>query len=335
MTAGVVALAAAVIALASAVASAAVLRMIRRNPPPRQRRGRRKSGELVPLAGGLAIVPVVAAAWLLAAALGIAPGGAVAALVMAGLASLALQEMRTGMPPLYRYTAQAIAVVLGLIFLPGSGRVFQGLLSATLDLVFATLVWMAAMQAVAWHDRREGQIAIWLVSTGLGAAATAALAGDRDSGALALGSAMAAAALGYLPWAWPPARLLLGLVGTIPLGYAVAWLLLGLSGRGHWAAALILSAPLLGHLVEAAIDARGARRAAAPAAAPSRKRAAALRARSPGADLARILGSEILLAGLAAVSVFWPWPALLAAAPIVLRLRRSLAGLSGLGFLGI
>jgi len=52
--------------------------------------------------------------------------------------------------------------------------------------------------------------------------------------------AVAAAMAGFLLWNWHPARIFLGDVGSIPLGFLLGWLLLDLAARGLWQAALIL-----------------------------------------------------------------------------------------------
>jgi UDP-N-acetylmuramyl pentapeptide phosphotransferase/UDP-N-acetylglucosamine-1-phosphate transferase len=54
------------------------------------------------------------------------------------------------------------------------------------------------------------------------------------------GLALSGAALGFLWWNWHPARIFLGDVGSVPLGFVIGGLLLGLVGAGYWAAALIL-----------------------------------------------------------------------------------------------
>jgi UDP-N-acetylmuramyl pentapeptide phosphotransferase/UDP-N-acetylglucosamine-1-phosphate transferase len=54
------------------------------------------------------------------------------------------------------------------------------------------------------------------------------------------GASIAAAALGFLPWNWHPARLFLGDVGSVALGFLLGWLLLRLAAEGQWAAAVIL-----------------------------------------------------------------------------------------------
>ncbi len=51
---------------------------------------------------------------------------------------------------------------------------------------------------------------------------------------------LAAATLGFLVWNWAPAKLFLGDVGSVALGYLLGWLLLGAAVDGDWAAALIL-----------------------------------------------------------------------------------------------
>jgi UDP-N-acetylmuramyl pentapeptide phosphotransferase/UDP-N-acetylglucosamine-1-phosphate transferase len=48
------------------------------------------------------------------------------------------------------------------------------------------------------------------------------------------------AAIGFLVWNWSPARIFLGDVGSVPLGYVLGFLLLDLAVRGHWRIALIL-----------------------------------------------------------------------------------------------
>ena len=41
-------------------------------------------------------------------------------------------------------------------------------------------------------------------------------------------------------WNWAPARIFLGDVGSVPLGYLIGFLLLCVGGRGQWKIALIL-----------------------------------------------------------------------------------------------
>ena len=43
-----------------------------------------------------------------------------------------------------------------------------------------------------------------------------------------------------MAWNWHPAKVFLGDVGSVPLGFLLGWLLLELAARGFWTAALIL-----------------------------------------------------------------------------------------------
>ncbi len=322
-----------VIMTATAMACFAVVEATRRTPLPRQGRRSKKVADMVPQGGGIAIIPVLSIGWITCILLGVAPACAGAAtLGIAGLAAVSLQDMRVGVAPLYLYTSQTIAVVLGLTFLPGAGHVFHSWLPVTLDLMVTTALWIGMMQAMPWNDRREGLSAISLLVIGIGTAAVAFLGGDQDSGALGLGVVLAAVAIGYLPWAWPPSRLLLGTVGTIPLGYAMAWLLASLAGTGQWAAALILPGHLLGRLIWSARDRIASGRGLPHASAPTPRRPSKPKPTPPGEGLAKIMIADAVLIGLACLSTIWPWPALLAASLVVLKLTRSLTGLSGLGF---
>ena len=68
-----------------------------------------------------------------------------------------------------------------------------------------------------------------------------ALVGDgADPAAALLAAGIIGAAIGFLVWNWSPARIFLGDVGSVPLGYLSGFLLLDLASRGRWKIALIL-----------------------------------------------------------------------------------------------
>jgi len=62
----------------------------------------------------------------------------------------------------------------------------------------------------------------------------------RDPGLAALAATTGAAAVGFLVWNWAPARIFLGDVGSVPLGYLFGFLLLDVAARGAWKIAVIL-----------------------------------------------------------------------------------------------
>lgn len=134
-------------------------------------------------------------------------------------------------PARWRLLAQVVAVAAGLAVL-GGGPVFQGLLPGWLDLLAAGLAWVWFVNLTNFMDGIDGITGVEAASIGIGLA----LIGAPAAPALIV----AAAALGFLRWNWHPARLFMGDVGSVPLGYLLGALLILLAKDGHWAPALIL-----------------------------------------------------------------------------------------------
>lgn len=149
----------------------------------------------------------------------------------AGLALLSWRDDRAHVSARWRLLAQAAAVAAGLAVLDG-GPVFQGLLPPSLDLVAAGLAWVWFVNLMNFMDGIDGITGVEAASIGIGLA----IVGAPAAPALIV----AAAALGFLRWNWHPARLFMGDVGSVPLGYLLGALLLMLAKSGHWAPALIL-----------------------------------------------------------------------------------------------
>jgi UDP-N-acetylmuramyl pentapeptide phosphotransferase/UDP-N-acetylglucosamine-1-phosphate transferase len=68
-----------------------------------------------------------------------------------------------------------------------------------------------------------------------------AIVGDgADPATALLAAGIFGAAVGFLAWNWSPARIFLGDVGSVPLGYLLGFLLIDVAVRGRWRIALIL-----------------------------------------------------------------------------------------------
>jgi UDP-N-acetylmuramyl pentapeptide phosphotransferase/UDP-N-acetylglucosamine-1-phosphate transferase len=194
----------------------------------------------VPRGGGLAVVPVLLAAWVGLALAGPAPAGDAALAAFAGgLALLSWVDDLRSLPSGLRLLCHILAVAGGLAFLPG-GAVFQGLLPPLLDRIATALLWVWFVNLFNFMDGIDGITGVETATLGLGMVLVTALAGGADDGSAGLALSTAAAALAFLRWNWHPARLFLGDVGSVPLGYLLGALLLGLAARGLWAPALIL-----------------------------------------------------------------------------------------------
>jgi UDP-N-acetylmuramyl pentapeptide phosphotransferase/UDP-N-acetylglucosamine-1-phosphate transferase len=189
-----------------------------------------------PRGGGIAVIGASVVAWLTLCAVGLMPpSGVVVALGAAGLALVSWLDDLRGLSPGVRLLAQFAAVVVGIWALP-SGAIFQGWLPLGLDRIAAALLWVWFVNLFNFMDGIDGIDGSEAAAIGIGIALV--VGGSLDLTAPA--AAIAAAALGFLVWNWAPARIFLGDVGSVPLGYLLGFLLYQLALRGAWQAALIL-----------------------------------------------------------------------------------------------
>ena len=193
-----------------------------------------------PRGGGLAIMAVCIPALLLMPLLVPAePNRPVILLILiVGLAIISWIDDLRGLSPLIRFAGHivsvGIALSLGLIDKP----VFGGFLPPLLDKFAAGLIWVWFINLFNFMDGIDGIAAVEAIAIGLGIGIVAGNDGFEGFAGLIL----AGAAAGFLVLNWHPARIFLGDVGSVPIGFALGWLLLALSAQGYWAPALILPA---------------------------------------------------------------------------------------------
>ena len=241
MTPAILLMVCAAVALGAWVATWAALEVLTRHGVYDRPNPRSSHDAPRPRGGGLALMPVLLAAWTgLALWSGGAPDGFW--IVLAGAALLAvvswIDDLRS-LSAISRLMIQGAAVALGLAGLGEAGLVFQGLLPPVLDRVATALLWIWFVNLFNFMDGIDGITGVEAISLGLGLALVAWLAGWAMP-MLSFPALLAAATLGFLVWNWAPARLFLGDVGSVPLGYLLGWLLLLAAIKGQWAAALIL-----------------------------------------------------------------------------------------------
>jgi UDP-N-acetylmuramyl pentapeptide phosphotransferase/UDP-N-acetylglucosamine-1-phosphate transferase len=238
---------------ASFCATWAVLRLLRRLAILDHPNLRSSHVAATPRGGGLAVVPVVLAAWLgVAAATGMLGETTPIVACAFALAAISWVDDVKDLPASVRFGAQLAAVLLVMAISPAAGPYFGGWLPGSLDVAAAGLIWLWFINAFNFMDGIDGIAGTETACIGIGVALVAALAvglaGETGAPAAGLGwkptalfgATIAAAAIGFLPWNWHPARLFLGDVGSIALGFLLGWLLLRLAAEGQWAAALIL-----------------------------------------------------------------------------------------------
>lgn len=183
-----------------------------------------------PRGGGMAIVASFLLA--LAATAFVLPGtdrGVLAALLGAGagVALLGFLDDHGHVPARWRLLGHFAAAAWTLFWISGiSPSILLGLPSPTpiLDPLLAALfiVWM--LNLYNFMDGIDGLAGIEAVSIGLGGALVAYLAGQESLASIAL--FLATAALGFLIWNFPPAKIFMGDAGSGFLGVVVGTLVL-------------------------------------------------------------------------------------------------------------
>jgi UDP-N-acetylmuramyl pentapeptide phosphotransferase/UDP-N-acetylglucosamine-1-phosphate transferase len=224
-------------ALATWFATGRVLQALLRHAVLDYPNARSSHATPTPRGGGIAVLGILTVVWAaIAVGANDHQGGMVLVLGFA-LGLVSWFDDLNALPVAFRLAAQAGAVALGVWLLLPAGAVFQGILPPAADAALTGLVWLWFVNLYNFMDGIDGIAGVETVAVGSGLVAAAAAAG----GALPLYPAvLAAAALGFLRWNWPPARIFLGDVGSIPLGYLSGWLLLAAAAKGMWATALLL-----------------------------------------------------------------------------------------------
>ncbi|OAB55873.1 hypothetical protein AY599_08450 [Leptolyngbya valderiana BDU 20041] len=239
-TAGIIVLG---VAAATAAATWVVQRELRRRAILDTPNHRSSHSVPTPRGGGLAVTPVLLLAWL---GVGLAHGaGWSLAVVLAAALALSvlswvddLRNLSAGV----RLGGQFVAVAAGLAVFPADALVFQGFLPPLPDRLLAGLAWLWFVNLFNFMDGIDGISGVQMAAIGLGGLLSVTVGAG---GAPALGlsaAALAGAGLGFLLLNWHPAKIFLGDVGSVPVGYLSGWLLLALAAAGLWLPALILPA---------------------------------------------------------------------------------------------
>lgn len=203
-----------------------------------------------PRGGGLGVVPAILLVWVAAALLQADFNANLGLLVLATalLFCISFRDDVKSLAPLPRLIAQIVAAAMALPWLVQAGPVFQGFLPVWLDAALAMLVLVGFVNFFNFMDGIDGISGVEAGSIGLGGgllfllAGMAGQLGPQGAAATALGLALFGGALGFLAWNWHPAKLFLGDVGSVPLGYLTGLLCLTLAGAGYWVPALLLPA---------------------------------------------------------------------------------------------
>jgi UDP-N-acetylmuramyl pentapeptide phosphotransferase/UDP-N-acetylglucosamine-1-phosphate transferase len=228
-------------ALACAGATRALIPILRRRGILDRPNERSAHAFATPRGGGIAVAGSVLLCWL---ALGIA-GRAPPVVIVIALGTLLLAIVSWiddlyGLSPVLRLPAHVLAVAIGLVALPQTANPVAAALGPALYFAAAGLAWVWWINLFNFMDGIDGIAAAEAVAIALGLLLFAGIGVGVEPQLAWLAAAILGAALGFLVWNWPPARIFLGDVGSTTLGYLTGFLLFGVAFDGHWRVALVL-----------------------------------------------------------------------------------------------
>jgi UDP-N-acetylmuramyl pentapeptide phosphotransferase/UDP-N-acetylglucosamine-1-phosphate transferase len=194
-----------------------------------------------PRGGGIAVTGSILLAWLALYRAGSVTTGMIGVALGAGvLAVVSWVDDLRGLSPGVRLVAQLVAVAIGILVLPETDNPLEAWLGPGLYFAGVGLLWIWWINLFNFMDGIDGLAASEAAAIGGGLLAFASVGNGIDPAAALLAAGLIGAAIGFLLWNWSPARIFLGDVGSVPLGFLSGFLLLGLVARGHWKIALIL-----------------------------------------------------------------------------------------------
>ncbi|MBY0427681.1 MAG: glycosyltransferase family 4 protein, partial [Alphaproteobacteria bacterium] len=190
--------------------------------------------------GGLAIWLTVFPIWI---AYDIFTGQLAAHLCLmigtAALITVSWIDDKKSLPARERFMVHVLAVALGLISLPIDHFVFQGVLPLWLDRVVAGFAWIWFINLTNFMDGIDGISGAQSIHTSLAFIIIAAILGSMLQHTI-IAECIFGASIGFLIWNWHPAKLFMGDVGSIPLGYLLGFLMMMLAINGYLGVAITI-----------------------------------------------------------------------------------------------
>lgn len=195
----------------------------------------------VPRGGGWALLIVLVPALMGAAALFDADArhiGLIAAVLL--LAGVSWLDDRWHVSPAMRLSMHIFAACLGSFSFPPNEMLLGGMVPFWLDRVLMILGWAWFVNLYNFMDGIDGITGVETISIATGLCVVMTAVGIDDPFISFLILVLTGTCMGFLAHNWHPAKIFLGDVGSVPLGYLAGFCLLSLAVKGHVIAAFIL-----------------------------------------------------------------------------------------------
>ncbi len=196
---------------------------------------------VTPRGGGIAVIAAIAVGFgvLIAAGTPVPAGiGPVLGIALV-LACVSWIDDIRGLPTFVRLVAQALCVAVSLYILPMPVPPALDALPTLVQNLVIGLAWLWFINLYNFMDGIDGITGVETLTIALGIAAVLGAAGGGHV-LIAPALVIAAAMPGFLKWNWPPAKIFMGDVGSVTLGYLLGWLLIASGPGGSWIAAAII-----------------------------------------------------------------------------------------------
>ncbi len=161
-------------------------------------------------------------------------------LALALLVAVSWLDDRHGINPFMRLTIHIIAAFFGSMSLAPHAMIFNGSIPFWIDRTLLIVGWAWFINLYNFMDGIDGLTCVETISIATGACALFSAFNIYDPFVSVLILMLTGVCLGFLALNWHPAKIFMGDVGSVPLGFLVGYILLTLALKGHVAAAFIL-----------------------------------------------------------------------------------------------
>ncbi|MGE3623863.1 MAG: glycosyltransferase family 4 protein [Bdellovibrionales bacterium] len=199
----------------------------------------------VPRGGGWALLAVLVPGMIIS---GLAEGtlanytGLIAGVSLLAFVCWLDDRKRGGVSAGLRLGAHIVAACFGSLAFSSDQTLFGSWLPFWLDRTIMIVGWAWFMNLYNFMDGIDGITSVETVSIAVGVCLVMLASNIANPFAVTLSTLLIGACLGFLAFNWHPAKIFLGDVGSVPLGYLTGFMLLVLATNGHLAPALVLPA---------------------------------------------------------------------------------------------
>ncbi len=145
----------------------------------------------------------------------------------------------------FRIIVHLFAVIIGINSLSSFGNIFHGIFPVYIDTIVTIILWVWIINLTNFMDGIDGITGaegffIFLGAIILLSLITNSLDIEKKFYTVLFLSVLLGSLVGFLIWNWHPAKIFLGDVGSIPIGFIFGWVVFELSNYGLWHVSILL-----------------------------------------------------------------------------------------------